>query len=582
MEQEDAQPKPETKDRDDVYLLLGQYTYETGEMDKAKKYYLLVSNSQGWSGYFKAMLSSRDLKAIKQFLNKTPIQNDLREDMTTALKNIARYPQYQLVISWMLTAANRQPGLLKKIAASIQKAMEAFVPDKGRPYKESEVYDRFFQDETRGVLLCDQGFTQYLNGVSENSPEDINEALRLFRESRKQLSNVGGSKALFTRRRATTALAKHCFQIIVDHKQLNQSCFDALEELAALAKSEPDYNIYHSNSKGFLGMAYVFCEKKELARGILVQRMIQALQILSDGILDNEKHGFVIIQKTSEHYSDFTNAAIALSLFTHSDIVAETLHFDIKDISEADDERRQRILDMVVKLANKTIQAAKDHVPEITKQTQRIEAARAHINSLLSAAGAEAKTETTGDEEDIKAGVCDPVAAHALRLLQSRLSQLNEAQTLGQPRSWGCDGVTAEGAPCEKTADFETDFYHCIYCANQDFCGDCLRRLRDPNSDMAITECSALHKWLHVPRQGDSMYVGPRAKIVRVPSKVKALEDDERILKIYYAEDGSGEEITVEAWKDSLREIWRIPLRVIERNDSKDQGEEELKLMWDE
>ena len=56
------------------------------------------------------------------------------------------------------------------------------------------------------------------------------------------------------------------------------------------------------------------------------------------------------------------------------------------------------------------------------------------------------------------------------------------------------------------------------------------------------------------------MYVGSRAHSVRLPQEVKPMEEDDQILQILYAEDGSGEEITVEEWKDKLAKEWEIEI----------------------
>ncbi|KAL6907289.1 hypothetical protein GGI43DRAFT_257779 [Trichoderma evansii] len=555
-EQEDVQPRPEAKDTDELYLLLGQYTYESGDMASAKKYYLLVSKtSQRASGHLKVMLSSPEAEEIQQFLSTSLAQDDLTAGMATALRDIARDPQHEFLISRMLTAAKRDSNLLRGTVKVIQIASETPVPNEGHACNVLDRDGRFIQDEIRGVLLCDQGYAEYLYGVSEKDNESINEALRLWTESRDQLSNVGGSKALSTRQRVTTALANHYFQNIFDNIHLHQDGSDALAKLTTLANSDSDSYDFYSNSKCLLSAALVLCNKKELARDILVNPVRQVLQILSDDIPENDQYGFALMLTISEQYNDFTNAAIALALYGQPDIVTEALYFDIGHITEVNEKDKEPILDAVVKLAKKIIQVAKTQVPDSTKQMQRIQAAKLHIDSLLAAAKDRVRLETNGDDEDVKPGVRDLVAAHALRMLESRLPRLY----FRERSFWSCDGLTPDGKACGNSVNFETDFYDCIYCSNQSFCGDCLKRLRDPNYDMGIMECSGTHKWLHIPKHGDDMYVGLTAKSVRVPSHVKALDEDDRILKIYYAEDGGGKEITVEEWKESLREIWGIP-----------------------
>ncbi|KAG6354262.1 hypothetical protein INS49_004867 [Diaporthe citri] len=47
-------------------------------------------------------------------------------------------------------------------------------------------------------------------------------------------------------------------------------------------------------------------------------------------------------------------------------------------------------------------------------------------------------------------------------------------------------------------------------------------------------------------------------KTVRIPNEVRALESDEKILEILYAEEGEGQETTVEEWKAALAKEWDI------------------------
>ncbi|RFU74301.1 hypothetical protein TARUN_7928 [Trichoderma arundinaceum] len=573
-EREDAAPKPEADDLARLYLLLGQYAYESGDMRKAEKYYSFPCNSdnpelarRGRLGRLKARLGFPDVEETRQLLKSALSQENGKEEMASVLKMVARDSEHDTLISRMFAVTKGDPDLLKHIVGIMQTATMMPASDEDRTTETPEE-DRFLEDESCGVLLYDQGFAAYRYGVSPDDAESINEALRLWRESRDKLANLGGSNALLIRQRATSALASHYFQTIMD--KLHEDHYDALIKLTKLANSDPDFNIYRGDSVGFLGTVLALNDKKESSKAVLVKRIRQALQILSDDIAENDKVGFAAIQKTLEHYQDFKNAAAALSLLGQPDLVTDALYFEAEDITEVDDEDKQRVLGMIAELAKQTVHAAKVQFPNTTQQAQRIEAAKAHVDSLVAAASeTKTKPETNGglngDGKDEKPSVPEVVAAHAHRLLQARLSALQKTHTPtldDQAVSWRwfCNGRTPDGKECENRANFETEFYHCIYCSDVDFCSDCFARLRDPVAGVGITECSPKHKWLETPRQGDEMYVNPRTGRVRLPIDVRALDGDDKVLRAYYAEDGSGEEMTIEAWKEGLAREWGISL----------------------
>ncbi|RYP59038.1 hypothetical protein DL769_008710 [Monosporascus sp. CRB-8-3] len=143
---------------------------------------------------------------------------------------------------------------------------------------------------------------------------------------------------------------------------------------------------------------------------------------------------------------------------------------------------------------------------------------------------------------------------------------------------WGCDGRDLTGNPCKNTTASGHGLYHCIFCVNHDFCKDCIKLLRDPEPAIEIPGCGAGHRWLRIPPLGGEMYVGSKAKSVRVPKEVKASKEDEMILDIHYAE-GENDEITVTAWKKKLAAEWDISLEEIRKeaqqtaSDSDDESE---------
>jgi hypothetical protein len=172
-----------------------------------------------------------------------------------------------------------------------------------------------------------------------------------------------------------------------------------------------------------------------------------------------------------------------------------------------------------------------------------------------------AKKSPSDDGDARPSSVPDLVTAHAYQMVCGRLEDLVPRHT----PILSCHGRTADGKPCPNEADFDTEFYHCIYCANQDFCGDCLAQLRDPASEVEIMVCSPKHKWLWIPPQGGDFYLGLRSKSVRVPSNVRAAAEDgdEQILRAYYDDNDGGEEISLEAWKERLAVEWGISLEEI-------------------
>ncbi|KAJ6534643.1 hypothetical protein DFH09DRAFT_119464 [Mycena vulgaris] len=482
--------------------------------------------------------------------------------------------------------------LLKRIAHAMEIATAIAVPSEDHTVDNSIA--RFAEGETRGVLLYDRGVAAYTYKVSPRGTEPVSEALRLWRECRDQLSNIGGRNAFLVQQHATQALANHYFQSMMDGQHLDH--IDALSKLA-----EADSDFLHGDSAGLLGALYALRGEKEQSKAALVRRIKLALQILSDDIPENDSVGFSAMYRTLGQYLDFENAAVALSLLGQPDLMTEALYFEAKDIMDDHGVDKQQVLDMVTKLAKETVQVAKTQVPDASRQIQRIEAAKAHVDSLVAAAETKSQVEADVDREARKSEghgegeptVPDSKTATAHRLLHSRLSALQQTHTpkintMAIPWAWSCDGHTLDGKRCENKTDFEREFYHCIYCSNRDFCGDCLKRVRDPKSSVGITACSPKHRWFIIPLQGGDLYVGSRAKCVKVP-KVRAVEGDEMVLEICYAGDG-GQEVMVEEWKEKLAREWDISLEEVREmfrreddvEDEKKEGEEGKSSQVDE
>ncbi|KAI0444998.1 hypothetical protein F4803DRAFT_560482 [Xylaria telfairii] len=591
---EGATPKPEEKDMVRLHLLLGEYAYAADDVQKAADQYLLACGSsdaeqarQGQLGNLKSRLRFSNIEETRKMLRDSLVLEGEESKMVGVLKMVARDADHEAIVLKMVFLAEGDPDLLAGIVRAMETATITTHTEDRTAEMSSE--DRFAEDEYRGVLLYYRGVAAYIYKVSSKGTEPVSEALRLWKESRDQLSNVGGPNAFWVRQKAATALAKHYFQSMMDEQSLVH-----LDELSKLAEDSPEFFV--NNSSGFLGALHALRGRKEKSREVLGRRMRQGLQILLDDTPDNDRLGFSIIHRTLHQHQDLVNAAIALSLLGLPDLVTKELYFELKDINDEDGIDKQQVLETVTRLAKETIQAVKIRVADASHQLRRIEAAKAHVDSLMTATKSESnfavddnndgtteKSKGQGHSEDMSTRV-DLYTTTALRLLHTRITALHR-QTLIPGISpldieddWLCDGRDVTGNECKNQPGFEHEFYHCIYCIIQDFCGDCLKRLRDPKSEVKILGCSSNHKWLRIPPSGTDMYAGVTARSVRVPREVKASEEDENILNIHYTE-GETEEVTVAAWLERLATEWDIPLTEIRKEmagrvmfDSNDDG----------
>ena len=584
---EGANPTPEAKDIVELHLLLAEYACFVWDVQRAAGHYEFASSSEdsiqamtGQLGHLTTRLRFPNVEETRQWLKGEMAGEGGPGRMTTVLSVLARKDDHDSVVSTLFSVAKKDPDLLKAIVDAMERATTNPVLNEDRTENEMTGDDRFAEDEVRGVLLYYRAFAAYRYKVSPDGTEPVGEALRLWNECRDQLRDVGGSNALDIRKNATSALAHHYFNSMMDGNHLHH-----LDKLKKLAKEDP--NIGRCDAAGFLGVLYALRDEKGKARSALIKWLRQGLQILSDDRPENDYLGHFLLCTVLDKYGDFNKAAVALSMKGQPDLVTKVLRFEAEDIAPDDDDvNTKRMLDMVNKLAEETVQVSKLQVPDASQQVRRIRAAKAHVDSLMAAAGTnnpgpEHEGDNDGDAregsdsseargEQGQSTLPDPETASAHSLLHSRLSALEEAHTPqvdDQTVGWAmwCDGITPEGQPCQNKADFENEFYHCTYCWDRDFCRDCLAQLRYPNSDDAeITACSAEHQWLRIPPQGGDMYVGLTAKSAPVPKEVRPSGDDEKILEIVYNEDGSREEITIEAWKEELAREWEISLDEME------------------
>ncbi|KAL2874784.1 hypothetical protein SGCOL_010038 [Colletotrichum sp. CLE4] len=563
-ESENTMPKPDSKEITELHLLLGKYTYEAQNMPTAAKHYLVASRSDdteqavvGQLGLLKANLRSSDVAEAAQLL-KTMIAAEGGESrMTNILKKIARDSEHDVLASSMFKITKDDPELLEKMVHAMYSATQKSTAQEDHNTEPSNVDAQYEEYEAQGVLLYDLGLAAYKFGITLDGKERVSEALRLWTESRDQLANVGGRNAYVARSNATSALANHYF--------LNRGNGKDEEDLKALAKlANDESNVYDDSLRAHLAALHALRGEKDKARSVLKTRVTQALQILSDEMPDNDNYGFFLLRQVMKSYrqEDFKGAFIALSLCGQPDLVTDSLEFAADDIKDDEVADKERVLEILAVLAKKTAQLARTQVPDSASQLQRIQAAKAYIDSLVLASQSKLASEVDESHQDKpttpdSAGSANDIAH---RLLQSRITDLLNKHTpkIEVETHCFCDGYTSEGKQCEKQGDFDQEFYHCVYCWDKDFCGECLARLRDPKSDL-ITVCSEKHQWIQRLRQGEDACVGPAAKTVPVPTSVVPVDGDANVLRACYSEDG-GQVISVEEWKEIVAREFEITL----------------------
>ncbi|KAI1492753.1 hypothetical protein F5X96DRAFT_690504 [Biscogniauxia mediterranea] len=374
-------------------------------------------------------------------------EDDGERRMGRGLKMFPQDVDHDALVLNMFTTATEDLKLLKGLIHIMETAASKSAPLQDRTTRILSEDDRFAEDEARGVLLYDLGVAAYTCKVSSDGTEPVNEALRLWMESREVLAKVGGNNASVARSNATLSLASHDFQSVVEGSHPEH-----LKAPTKLAEDKPD----------------VYGEKDQ-AREVLIR----------------------------QKYQDWGNTAIALSLLGQPDLVTEALCFEIKDIVDKESEDKRNLLDVVTKLAKETVKVVRIQVQDVWEQHQRVEAAKAHVDAHMAAAQ--------------KANAPEPVTMVAHRLLQTRLSDLVQFHTPKlNSRDFGwvmeCDGRTSEGKMCKNKRDFEKGLYHYTYCSSRDFCRDCLEHLRDTKSDL-ITVCNPKHRRFWVPSWGDDMRI---------------------------------------------------------------------------
>ncbi|KAH7320618.1 hypothetical protein B0I35DRAFT_390482 [Stachybotrys elegans] len=574
IERADVTPKPEAKDVMLLRLQLGEYAYEVGENEKAGENYLIASKSEdttlaNWAhfGYFKVRLRSSDVGAVREFLRSKLTEKSNKEAMVDMLKKIAGDATYSELMWKIFHVAEGDPELLK----DIMDAMEMTSPYDLDAVEKGGSED--YEARIRGILLFERGVGAYAYNISSDKSKDVKNALRFWNKSRDILSNVDALNASAVREEATDMLAQHYFHDMVDGKHS-----DHLDALAKLAK--PDTDTYSSASKN-LAMIYSLRGDKEQAIKSTAAWVKYGLQILSDDTPANDWLGLKAIRQAVEANQDYKRLAVVVLMRGQPDLVTYTLTFEIGDIQANEKANKEQILELATKLSADIIEVVKAKVPASSQQVERIAAAKEHVDSLADTWKMVSKSDGDNSEDQDKADEVKTAStemALAYDFVSSRLTELQARHKMEVDFDdvWlgvrTCDGWLPDGKNCGVSASFEREFFHCVMCVDRDFCKSCLVRMRDPASGTHVKPCSPKHKWLRVPPLGQDVFAGDKAKTVRVPKEVRAMEGDESILEMYHGEDG-GDEVEVEKWTEMLAKDWGISLDEVKKQTEKTDGE---------
>ncbi|KAH0432134.1 NACHT and TPR domain-containing protein [Colletotrichum camelliae] len=480
--------------------------------------------------------------AVVKVLEKIFLKND--EEMTLEFfKSLMLENDHDPLVWSVLRSSKEDSGLLKKIMKAMESAT-AILHRRG-PNRDPGV--QYVEDEIRGMLLYYQGIAAYNFGVMAGGTSPTEEALRLWTESRDFLKRCGGFRALLARSKATSALANHYFEKLVDDGLQH----DHIKALTKMAKDDSEVAIIDMESVGLLGALYARNNDKQNAREVVRHRVKEALQMFSDDNPGNDYEAFHMLYHSLLHCQDLEDALIVLSRFITPDTVTVALQFSPDDLKDVRPEDRQQVFE----------------VPDVGKQYHRLDAAQAYFEDLFATSESKdnnkdndkdndnVETETAADRQTKQTLNGDVATSHAHSLLRSRLFD-PEIVIYRTTLTWWayCHGSGPNGKECTNLVNQDQYSFHCTHCSLSVFCGECLARLRDPDPDSMVI-CNPKHQWLRIPPQGDSLYFGELVKSVRKPS-VKAIEGDDKVFIITPSDDD--EWISVQAWHEGLVKQWKI------------------------
>lgn len=549
-EKDGAAPKPEPTDISAIHLLLGYCALEIGDSKKAAESYLQAGSSedvdqamQAQLGQMKAVMRSPDPQDAMKWLQDKLTENTDGRRLCDILNMAAIEDENEDFIPKMFTLASGKSDTLKGVIRAMETATAS-----PKPGAESDEVNPIVNDESVGVLKYYRGLATYIykHEVASETVDPFREALRLWEECCDQLSSIDTYNAYSIRQRARVKIAQHYFEDMLARGRL-----DDVDKLAKLARSENQAQ-GEWEASGFLSALYAYHGDMSHSRAALVRKIRLGLEVLSDETPQNDDLGFNFLWGALVQNGDFVNATIALLLRISPDVLADALAFSSEDVRDSEGQDNQQLLDTVHKLAEKTLEVVRSQVPETSPQHQRLEVAREHIDTSLSAISS-SNDASEGGEGQSQLTLHDPETVAAYRLIQERLRASQEHIAEVSDWTWSCDGRTADGKKCTKR-----EVYHCVYCPNIDFCDDCLGRLRDPErrSDMESTVCSSKHRWLKLPLPSSGLYAGPQARSLRTP-KVQQRHEDHQILEVL----GLGEAtVNVDDWKADVARAWDIVL----------------------
>lgn len=553
-EKDGAVPKPEPKDVFDIYLFLGNCALNIGDLKKATEFFLKVGPSedvdqamQAQLGQMKAVMRSPDPHDATKWLQDKLSEETEGRRLCDILNMAAREDDNGDFIPRMFTLASEKSDTLKGVVRAMETAT---APSRPKPGAESEGTNPILNEESVGVLKYYRGLATYIyrHEVASETVDPFREALRLWEECCDQLSNIDTYNAYVIRKLARVKIAQHYFEDMLARDRL-----DDVDKLAQLARSENQaQGGWEWEASGFLSALYAHHGDTSHSRAALVRKIRLGLEVLSDETPQNDEFGFMCLWGALVQQGDFVNATIALLLRVSPDVVADALAFKPEDVRDSEGQDNQRLLDVVRKLAEKTLEVTRSQLSETTPQHQRLKVAREHIDTCLSAMSP-SNDVLEGGEGQSQPTLHNSETVAAYRLIQERLRACQEHITDVSDWTWSCDGRTADGKKCTKA-----EVYHCVYCPNIDFCDDCIGRLRDPErcSNMEITVCSSKHRWVKLPLPSSGLYVGPQAKSLRTP-KVQQRHEDHQILEVSGVGDAT---VNVKDWMADIARDWNIVL----------------------
>ncbi|KAH0440923.1 neutral amino acid permease protein [Colletotrichum camelliae] len=435
-EQEGSEPEPNIQDIAELHLILGNCAYECGDIPLAVEHYASACSAektnqafQAHLGHLKAKLRMPDVD-IKQLL-KTTIGDELEDERNIGvLQMMARDSEDDELMLIILAVAKQDAELLESVIRVLQKAVDRLVPLDRHGTETFLTSDTYDAGLIRGVLLYHLGVAIYTheNDAVENH-KSVSEAVALLSDSRDQLAKLGGSNASIIGSQATSKLAKHYFQE------------NRVEELTKLA--EDNSRDYYNHPARLLGALYAQQGNKEESRRWLQRHVQRGLLNLSDDFDDNDLHGLYLVVTAMLQHRDFNNAVVAFSLQSEADLVTAALCFDLEDIEVENEDDKQRVLDVLERLAEETVHATRLRVPDSARQLDRIDAAKEYIECLTGGSSGETKSE--GEAK----GDPDVATTAAHNLIHTRITDLKASHSPGLSptafRSRWCDGRTSDG-----------------------------------------------------------------------------------------------------------------------------------------